>query len=113
MHALPMRLRAETIGALNLFTTAPGALDLEKLRVGQAVAGIATVGLLQQRAIHRRDALAEQLQIALNAHPSPHRWSNAHIHRTSENVARTTCIDCTASHRSWRTLVRIVGASIA
>jgi transcriptional regulator with GAF, ATPase, and Fis domain len=67
VHALPMRLRAEVIGALNLFGTAPGALDDEKQRVGQALADIATVGLLQQRAIHRRDVITEQLQTALNS----------------------------------------------
>jgi GAF domain-containing protein len=67
VHALPMRLRAEVIGALNLFDTHPGALDGGKLRVGQALADVATIGLLQQRAIHRRDILTEQLQTALNS----------------------------------------------
>jgi GAF domain-containing protein len=67
VHALPMRLRNEIIGALNLFDTSPGALDEGKLRVGQALADVATIGLLQQRAIHRRDALTEQLQTALNS----------------------------------------------
>jgi AmiR/NasT family two-component response regulator len=38
-----------------------------KLQVGQALADVATIGLLQQRAIHRRDALTEQLQTALNS----------------------------------------------
>jgi transcriptional regulator with GAF, ATPase, and Fis domain len=67
VHALPMRLRTEVIGALNLFTTETGALDGGKLRVGQALADIATVGLLQQRAVHRGDVLTEQLQTALNS----------------------------------------------
>jgi transcriptional regulator with GAF, ATPase, and Fis domain len=67
VHALPMRLRTDVIGALNLFTTEPGELDGDKLRVGQALADIATVGLLQQRAIQRRDVLTEQLQTALNS----------------------------------------------
>jgi hypothetical protein len=67
VHALPMRLRSEVIGALNLFDAVPGALDADKLRIGQAVADIATVGLLQQRAIHRRDVVTEQLQAALNS----------------------------------------------
>ena len=67
VHALPMRLRTEIIGALNLFDTNPGALDEDKLRIGQALADVATIGLLQQRAIHRRDTLTEQLQTALNS----------------------------------------------
>lgn len=67
VHALPMKLRSDVIGALNLFGTEAGALDREKLRIGQALADIATVGLLQQRAIRARDVLTEQLQAALNS----------------------------------------------
>jgi len=55
------------IGALNLFDTTPGPLDEGKLRIGQALADVATIGLLQQRAIHRRDTLTEQLQTALES----------------------------------------------
>jgi transcriptional regulator with GAF, ATPase, and Fis domain len=66
VHAVPMRLRLETIGALNFFSTTAGALDEGTLRLGQALADVASIGLLQQRAIHRRDALTEQLQTALN-----------------------------------------------
>jgi len=40
VHALPMRLRAEVIGALNLFDTGPGALAPDKLRIGQAMADV-------------------------------------------------------------------------
>jgi GAF domain-containing protein len=67
VHAVPMRLRTEVIGALNLFDTTPGPLDEGKLRIGQALADVATIGLLQQRAIHRRDTLTEQLQTALGS----------------------------------------------
>jgi GAF domain-containing protein len=67
VHALPMRLRAEVIGALNLFDTTPGPIDEGKLRIGQALADVATIGLLQQRAIHRRDTLTEQLETALRS----------------------------------------------
>ena len=67
VHALPMRLRTEVIGALNLFDTNPGALGEDKLRIGQALADVATIGLLQHRAIHRRDTVTEQLQTALNS----------------------------------------------
>ncbi len=67
VHALPMRLRSDIIGALNLFDTKAGALDEDKLRIGQALADVATIGLLQQRAIRRRDTLTEQLQTALNS----------------------------------------------
>jgi transcriptional regulator with GAF, ATPase, and Fis domain len=67
VHAVPMRLRTQIIGALNFFTIEPGPIDDTTLRVGQALADVATIGLLQQRAIHHRDALTEQLQSALNS----------------------------------------------
>jgi transcriptional regulator with GAF, ATPase, and Fis domain len=67
VHALPLRLRSEVIGVLNLFSTAPGPLDRRNIRIGQAMADVATIGLLQQRAIRERQVLAEQLQGALNS----------------------------------------------
>ncbi len=67
VHALPMRLRTDVIGALNLFGSQPGALDADTIRLGQALADVATIGLLQARAIHQRDTIAEQLQTALNS----------------------------------------------
>jgi transcriptional regulator with GAF, ATPase, and Fis domain len=66
LHALPMRLRAETIGALNLFCVKPGALSDATIRIGQAMADVATIGLLQARAISHSELLADQLQHALN-----------------------------------------------
>jgi transcriptional regulator with GAF, ATPase, and Fis domain len=66
-QALPMRLRTETIGALNLFRLEPGQLGLADLRVGQAMADVATVGLIQERAIAARELLATQLQTALTS----------------------------------------------
>nr|WP_042183313.1 GAF and ANTAR domain-containing protein [Kibdelosporangium sp. MJ126-NF4]CEL15427.1 hypothetical protein [Kibdelosporangium sp. MJ126-NF4]CTQ92169.1 hypothetical protein [Kibdelosporangium sp. MJ126-NF4] len=67
VHALPMRLRSETIGALNLFSTEPGLLSDGTLRVAQAMADVATIGLLQARVIQRGEVLAEQLQRALHS----------------------------------------------
>jgi GAF domain-containing protein len=67
MHALPLRLRGEPIGGLNLFHTRPGPLPPADLRVGQALADIATIGILQERAIRRGEVVAEQLQTALNS----------------------------------------------
>ncbi|MEY9857813.1 transcriptional regulator with GAF, ATPase, and Fis domain [Catenulispora sp. GAS73] len=63
--ALPMRLRDTTIGALNLFT-AGRTLDEAGQATGQAMADIATIGILSARAAARRDLLAGQLQTALD-----------------------------------------------
>ncbi len=67
VHAIPLRLRAETIGALNLFRERPGELPAGDLQVAQALADVATIGILQERAVHRGEMLAEQLQAALNS----------------------------------------------
>jgi hypothetical protein len=67
VHALPMRLRNDVIGALNLFDTQPATLTEETLALAQALADVATIGLLQERVIRRGEVLAEQLQGALNS----------------------------------------------
>jgi len=67
VHAIPLRLRSRVIGALNLFGTDVGVLDPEDVAVVQALADVATIGLLQEQAIHRGEILTEQLQGALNS----------------------------------------------
>lgn len=67
VQALPMRLRDQVIGALNLFRAGPGAFDPADVRVGQALADVATISLLHERSMRHGDALNEQLQTALNS----------------------------------------------
>lgn len=67
VHALPLRLRGEAIGALNLFDHAPGALPDTDLALGQALADVATIAILQERAIRRAEIVNEQLQMALTS----------------------------------------------
>jgi transcriptional regulator with GAF, ATPase, and Fis domain len=67
VEALPMRLRDQVIGALNLFRAGPGRLSPADLRIGQALADVATIGLLQERNVRRGETVAEQLQGALNS----------------------------------------------
>jgi len=67
VQALPMRLRDQVIGALNLFRATPGAFDPDNVRIGQALADVATISLLHERSMRQSDTLNEQLQTALNS----------------------------------------------
>jgi hypothetical protein len=72
VHAVPLRLRGETIGALNLFGHASGVLPERDLLVARALADTATIGILQERAIRRGEVLTEQLESG-PAQPRRHR----------------------------------------
>ncbi|MEU4669653.1 GAF and ANTAR domain-containing protein [Amycolatopsis sp. NPDC023774] len=65
VHALPLRLRGLTIGALNLFGRAH--VPAEDLELAQGLADTATIGILQERAIRRGEVLSGQLQSALSS----------------------------------------------
>jgi len=67
VQAVPMRLRDQVIGALNLFRATAGPFDAEAVHVGQALADVATISLLHERNMRRSDTLNEQLQAALNS----------------------------------------------
>jgi transcriptional regulator with GAF, ATPase, and Fis domain len=67
VQALPMRLRDQVIGALNLFRASPGAFDPGDVRIGQALADVATISLLHERSLRHSDIMNEQLQTALNS----------------------------------------------
>lgn len=67
VHALPMRLRDNVLGALGLFGTTVGALNDEDLSLGQALADVASVALVQDKAAADSTVVNEQLQTALTS----------------------------------------------
>ena len=68
VHAFPLRLRDQVIGALNVFgDTAGGDFEPADVPIMQALADVATIGLMQERTIRRSEVLTEQLQGALNS----------------------------------------------
>lgn len=67
VHAVPMRLRDDVVGALNLFGSSPGSIGDSDLRLAQALADVATIALVQDRAAADKTVVNEQLQSALDS----------------------------------------------
>jgi GAF domain-containing protein len=68
VHAFPLRLRQQVIGALNVFgaTEGEGIHDTD-IAVMQALTDVAAIALIQERVIHRSEVLTGQLQGALDS----------------------------------------------
>jgi transcriptional regulator with GAF, ATPase, and Fis domain len=66
-HSIPMRLRDTTIGAVNLLRAKTGDLEQTDAELARALADIATVGVLQERAISESTSTAKALQHALTS----------------------------------------------
>lgn len=67
VHALPMRLSGEVLGALGLFGDEPGALDQDDLTLAQALLHVATVAIVNDRSAIVRSTVNSQLQRALTS----------------------------------------------
>lgn len=98
VHAFPMRLRDQVIGALNLFGSADARFEPDDVRVVQALADVATIAILQERSVARAEALAEQLQGALN--------SRIAIEQAKGALARANGISTTEAFELLRTQAR-------
>jgi transcriptional regulator with GAF, ATPase, and Fis domain len=66
-HAFPLRLRQDVIGAIGVFAAEVRPWDEAEAHTVQALAHVATIGLLQERAVRRGEVLAGQLQTALTS----------------------------------------------
>lgn len=67
VHAVPMRHRGTVIGALLLFCDVPGVLGPEERSTAQALADMATIGVLHHQALAEAKLLNDQLQRALDS----------------------------------------------
>ena len=65
-HAVPLRLRGTVIGTLNLLRVSVGELNDRDVRVAQALADVATIGILQERTLRESAVVQQQLQGALD-----------------------------------------------
>lgn len=67
IQAVPLRLRGEVLGAMNLFLTEPGGIEPEDRLLIQALADVATIGLLQRRTTLNAQLHLGQVQHALQS----------------------------------------------
>jgi GAF domain-containing protein len=67
VQALPMRVHGTTVGALNLFRSESGRIWDDDLPVGQGMADIAAIALLQERSLRESRGLVDQLHGALSS----------------------------------------------
>jgi transcriptional regulator with GAF, ATPase, and Fis domain len=96
--ALPLRLRDQTIGGLNLFDGHAKPVPAADQRLAQALADVATIGILQQRSTHRSAMLAEHLQRALN--------SRVIIEQAKGVLAERNAVDMNAAFEALRQYAR-------
>lgn len=66
VHAVPLRLRGDHVGALNLLRFEAGRMTPTDYAICQALADIATIGIVNQRIAAQSGVLNMQLQAALN-----------------------------------------------
>lgn len=67
MCAVPLRVRRTVIGALNLFRGTDEPFSDADLEIAQAMADVAAISLIQERALRERSLVAEQLEAALRS----------------------------------------------
>jgi transcriptional regulator with GAF, ATPase, and Fis domain len=98
VQALPMRLRRTTIGALNLFRSDVGVPSHNDLLVAQALADVATIGILQERTVREAQTTTAQLQTALD--------SRIAIEQAKGVIAQRARVDMDEAFRALRGYAR-------
>lgn len=98
MNATPLRLRGQVIGTMNLFSTRSAELSTEDAAIVQALADVATIGILQERLIRESGIVAEQLQRALN--------SRVLIEQAKGVISQLASLDMDEAFRRLRTYAR-------
>ncbi|GLZ00678.1 GAF and ANTAR domain-containing protein [Actinoplanes sp. NBRC 103695] len=114
VHAFPLRLRSQVIGAMNVFgDTEGGDFDGSDVPVVQALADVAAIGLLQERSIRRGEVLTEQLQGALNSRVVIEQAKGAVAQAAGVDVDEAYAIIRSYSRRHNRKLSEVARALVA
>ena len=112
-HAVPLRLRRQVIGALNLFAVGRRPLDDDSLAIARGLADIATIGLLHERAVRDQVALSEQLQTALHSRILIEQAKGVLSAQTGTSVEAAFALMRTHARRTGRPLTEVAGAVVA
>jgi GAF domain-containing protein len=100
VHAIPLRLREEVMGSMNLFRETEGPLNGIDARAAQAMADVATISLLQHRSLDEANSGRQQLQRALESRVVIEQAKGfvAQAHRVDVDEAFQTIRDHARSH---------------
>ncbi len=98
VHAVPLRLRGDILGTLNLFLTRTGHLTAEDCSAARGLADVATIGILHERAARHSDATQLHLQRALD--------SRVVIEQAKGVVAESQIINMDAAFSALRSYAR-------
>lgn len=112
VHVLPMRLRSDVIGGLNLFAASPGDLDDSAVGLGQALANVATIGILHHRTLRHREVLVEQLQTALDSRILIEQAKGVLAERLQLTVTESFTLLRGHARRTGQRLVELAGAVV-
>jgi GAF domain-containing protein len=113
VHAFPMKLRSETIGALNIFGATGAQFDPHDVRLVQALADVATIALLQERARHRAELITEELEAALTSRIVVEQAKGALARSESISVAKAFDVILTTSRVTGQKLADIARSVLA
>jgi GAF domain-containing protein len=110
VYALPMRVRQQAIGALNLFRTTEGTLEPPDLYAAQSLADVATIAIVHQRAAEQAREVNEQLSRALQ--------SRIVVEQAKGMLAERLNVDVDAAFellrcRAWRRSARLAEVAAA
>ncbi len=105
VHAMPLRLRDEVIGAMNVFDTSLHEMSPTESNLLRAFADAATIGILQERTVKQKSDLSIQLQAALN--------SRIAVEQAKGIVAERLKVDMDAAFGMIRTYARNHGTLLS
>lgn len=112
VHALPLRLRGQVLGAMNLFCRDESNLSDDDIAIGQALSDVATIGLLQERTVRHSEVVTEQLQAALNSRIVIEQAKGVLAERSGVGVDAAFAVLRTYARRNGRHLSAVAAAVI-